>query len=250
MGEGIKLWCTFEEVRKENRNRFTTTSFEKVDRFPSEFQLAGHPLRGLKYGATREERAVVTDNVPVIYIPDLQTLNLIRIVGAQVLPSGEETDRQNYIVTIDIHLMVMPAPGQCTRNPFLMDFDVNNVRLENTKDNAIIALSLDFDILEYQQNSFLSRRREPKILSDYLVKLDHLNQYLVEPFLVVIHACMFSVKSDRGSYYHPAIHSVRHSSIVVPDLLNVGVPESGDLPCSGHGCLVKGQMALLTKEEY
>ncbi|GFU45628.1 uncharacterized protein TNCV_4223461 [Trichonephila clavipes] len=47
-GEGIKLPCVFEAVREIYRNIFGFASFEKVDRFRSEIQLAGHPLRGLK----------------------------------------------------------------------------------------------------------------------------------------------------------------------------------------------------------
>ncbi|GFX76282.1 hypothetical protein TNCV_592451 [Trichonephila clavipes] len=46
-GEGIKLPCIFEVVRKIYRNIFGLASFEKVDRFRSEIQLAGHPVRGL-----------------------------------------------------------------------------------------------------------------------------------------------------------------------------------------------------------
>ncbi|GFS52687.1 hypothetical protein TNCV_45581 [Trichonephila clavipes] len=46
-GEGIKLPCVFEAVREIYRNILATASFEKVDRFRSEIQLAGHPLRGL-----------------------------------------------------------------------------------------------------------------------------------------------------------------------------------------------------------
>ncbi|GFT68443.1 hypothetical protein TNCV_4585281 [Trichonephila clavipes] len=47
-GEGIKLPCVFEAVREIYRNILATASFEKVDHFRSEIQLAGHPLRGLK----------------------------------------------------------------------------------------------------------------------------------------------------------------------------------------------------------
>ncbi|GFW90566.1 hypothetical protein TNCV_566041 [Trichonephila clavipes] len=46
-GEGIKLPCVFEAVREIYRNILAAASFEKVDRFRSEIQLAGHPLRGL-----------------------------------------------------------------------------------------------------------------------------------------------------------------------------------------------------------
>ncbi|GFW57154.1 hypothetical protein TNCV_540711 [Trichonephila clavipes] len=46
-GEGIKLPCVFEAVREIYRNILATASFEKVDHFRSEIQLAGHPLRGL-----------------------------------------------------------------------------------------------------------------------------------------------------------------------------------------------------------
>ncbi|GFW65922.1 hypothetical protein TNCV_587481 [Trichonephila clavipes] len=46
-GEGIKLPCIFEAVREIYRNIFGLASFEKVDRFRSEIQLAGHPVRGL-----------------------------------------------------------------------------------------------------------------------------------------------------------------------------------------------------------
>ncbi|GFU95966.1 piggyBac transposable element-derived protein 4 [Trichonephila clavipes] len=45
-GEGIKLPCVFEAVREIYRNILANASFEKVDRFRSEIQLAGHPLRG------------------------------------------------------------------------------------------------------------------------------------------------------------------------------------------------------------
>ncbi|GFW45994.1 hypothetical protein TNCV_3276121 [Trichonephila clavipes] len=47
-GEGIKLPCIFEAVREIYRNIFGLASFEKVDRFRSEIQLAGHPVRVLK----------------------------------------------------------------------------------------------------------------------------------------------------------------------------------------------------------
>ncbi|GFU24662.1 hypothetical protein TNCV_4755171 [Trichonephila clavipes] len=47
-GEGIKLPCVFEAVREIYRNIFGFASFENVDHFRSEIQLAGHPLRGLK----------------------------------------------------------------------------------------------------------------------------------------------------------------------------------------------------------
>ncbi|GFW25461.1 hypothetical protein TNCV_3721891 [Trichonephila clavipes] len=46
-GEGIKLRCASEAVREIHRNIFGLPSFEKVDRFRSEIQLAGHPVRGL-----------------------------------------------------------------------------------------------------------------------------------------------------------------------------------------------------------
>ncbi|GFT77940.1 hypothetical protein TNCV_788641 [Trichonephila clavipes] len=46
-GEGIKLPCVFEAVREIYRNIFGFASFEKVDHFRSEIQLAGHPLRGI-----------------------------------------------------------------------------------------------------------------------------------------------------------------------------------------------------------
>ncbi|GFX07969.1 hypothetical protein TNCV_1236501 [Trichonephila clavipes] len=48
-GEGIKLPCIFEAVREIYRNIFGLASFEKVDRFRSEIQLEGHPVRGLSY---------------------------------------------------------------------------------------------------------------------------------------------------------------------------------------------------------
>ncbi|GFV29181.1 hypothetical protein TNCV_4602131 [Trichonephila clavipes] len=48
-GEGIKLPCVFEAVCEIYRNILATASFEKVDRFRSEIQLAGHPLRGLTH---------------------------------------------------------------------------------------------------------------------------------------------------------------------------------------------------------
>ncbi|GFS95642.1 hypothetical protein TNCV_886001 [Trichonephila clavipes] len=47
-GEGIKLPYIFEAVREICRNIFGLACFEKVDRFRSEIQLAGHPVRGLK----------------------------------------------------------------------------------------------------------------------------------------------------------------------------------------------------------
>ncbi|GFY12409.1 hypothetical protein TNCV_1798311 [Trichonephila clavipes] len=47
-GEGIKLPFVFEAVREIYRNIFGLASFEKVDRFQSEIQLAGHPVRGLR----------------------------------------------------------------------------------------------------------------------------------------------------------------------------------------------------------
>ncbi|GFW33747.1 integrase catalytic domain-containing protein [Trichonephila clavipes] len=47
IGEGIKQPCIFEAVREIYRNIFGFASFEKVDRFRSEIQLAGHPVRGL-----------------------------------------------------------------------------------------------------------------------------------------------------------------------------------------------------------
>ncbi|GFV76449.1 hypothetical protein TNCV_829291 [Trichonephila clavipes] len=46
-GEGIKLPFVFEAVREIYRNILVNASFEKVDRFRSEIQLAGHPVRGL-----------------------------------------------------------------------------------------------------------------------------------------------------------------------------------------------------------
>ncbi|GFY09204.1 hypothetical protein TNCV_4663941 [Trichonephila clavipes] len=45
-GEGIKLPCIFEAVREIYRNIFSLASFEKVDLFRSEIQLAGHTVRG------------------------------------------------------------------------------------------------------------------------------------------------------------------------------------------------------------
>ncbi|GFU41904.1 hypothetical protein TNCV_145901 [Trichonephila clavipes] len=48
-GEGIKLPCVFGAVREIYRNILATASFEKVDRFRSEIQLASHPLRGLMW---------------------------------------------------------------------------------------------------------------------------------------------------------------------------------------------------------
>ncbi|GFV69628.1 transposon Tf2-9 polyprotein [Trichonephila clavipes] len=48
-GEGIKLPCIFEAVREIYRNIFGLASFEIVDRFRSEIQLAGHPVRGLRW---------------------------------------------------------------------------------------------------------------------------------------------------------------------------------------------------------
>ncbi|GFW92414.1 transposase [Trichonephila clavipes] len=46
-GEGIKLSCIFEAVREIYRNIFGLASFEILDRFRSEIQLVGHPVRGL-----------------------------------------------------------------------------------------------------------------------------------------------------------------------------------------------------------
>ncbi|GFT75438.1 hypothetical protein TNCV_3394271 [Trichonephila clavipes] len=46
-GEGIKLPFVFEAVREIYRNIFGLASFEKVDRFRSEIQLVGHPVRWL-----------------------------------------------------------------------------------------------------------------------------------------------------------------------------------------------------------
>ncbi|GFW78001.1 hypothetical protein TNCV_2490451 [Trichonephila clavipes] len=51
-GEGIKLPCSFEAVREIYRNIFGLASFEKVDRFRSEIQLAGYPVRGIRYSTT------------------------------------------------------------------------------------------------------------------------------------------------------------------------------------------------------
>ncbi|GFV31484.1 hypothetical protein TNCV_3462901 [Trichonephila clavipes] len=47
-GEDIKLPFDFKAVREIYRNIFGLASFEKVDRFRREIQLAGHPVRGLK----------------------------------------------------------------------------------------------------------------------------------------------------------------------------------------------------------
>ncbi|GFX82413.1 uncharacterized protein TNCV_2870941 [Trichonephila clavipes] len=47
-GEGIKVPCIFEAVCEIYQNIFGLANFEKVDRFRSEIQLAGHPVRGLK----------------------------------------------------------------------------------------------------------------------------------------------------------------------------------------------------------
>ncbi|GFX67272.1 hypothetical protein TNCV_775291 [Trichonephila clavipes] len=47
-GEGVKMPRIFEAVREIYRNIFGIASFEKVDRFRSEIQLAGHPVRVLK----------------------------------------------------------------------------------------------------------------------------------------------------------------------------------------------------------
>ncbi|GFS86435.1 hypothetical protein TNCV_513131 [Trichonephila clavipes] len=65
-GEGIKLPCVFEAVREIYRNILATASFEKVDRFRSEIQLVGHPLRGLN-GITKYPR------YPLPVIDDLLT---------------------------------------------------------------------------------------------------------------------------------------------------------------------------------
>ncbi|GFW20166.1 hypothetical protein TNCV_2321071 [Trichonephila clavipes] len=52
----------------------------------------------------------------------MPTYSPSRIVRAQVLPSGKETGRQNYIAAIGIHLYgvavksVIPAPTECTRS--------------------------------------------------------------------------------------------------------------------------------------
>ncbi|GFX53648.1 hypothetical protein TNCV_1185761 [Trichonephila clavipes] len=46
-GEGIKLPFVFEAVHEIYWNIFGLASFEKVDRFRSEIQSAGHPVRGL-----------------------------------------------------------------------------------------------------------------------------------------------------------------------------------------------------------
>ncbi|GFS52902.1 hypothetical protein TNCV_3285981, partial [Trichonephila clavipes] len=45
-GESTKLPFVFEAVREIYRSIFGVASFEKVDRFRSEIQLAGHPVRG------------------------------------------------------------------------------------------------------------------------------------------------------------------------------------------------------------
>ncbi|GFT04692.1 uncharacterized protein TNCV_334411 [Trichonephila clavipes] len=46
-GESTKLPFVFEAVREIYRSIFGVASFKKVDRFRSEIQLAGHPVRGL-----------------------------------------------------------------------------------------------------------------------------------------------------------------------------------------------------------
>ncbi|GFW56489.1 hypothetical protein TNCV_1405941 [Trichonephila clavipes] len=62
-GEGIKLPCVFQAVREIYRNIFGFASFEKVDRFRSEIQLAGHPLRGLNLDDTGEKQGVIAVEV-------------------------------------------------------------------------------------------------------------------------------------------------------------------------------------------
>ncbi|GFU84109.1 hypothetical protein TNCV_4504091 [Trichonephila clavipes] len=53
-GESTKLPFVFEAVREIYRSIFGVASFKKVDRFRSEIQLAGHPVRGLKYEEANE----------------------------------------------------------------------------------------------------------------------------------------------------------------------------------------------------
>ncbi|GFU59987.1 hypothetical protein TNCV_3237731 [Trichonephila clavipes] len=93
-GEGIKLPCVFEAVREIYRNIFGFASKEKVDRFRSEIQLAGHPLRGLRktpakldcpIGSSEEYIEVEDDNVCIALIMadkdilefDLRSKNII-----------------------------------------------------------------------------------------------------------------------------------------------------------------------------
>ncbi|GFW21872.1 hypothetical protein TNCV_1235971 [Trichonephila clavipes] len=64
-GEGIKLPCVFEAVREIYRNILATASFEIVDRFRSEIQLAGHPLTGLskKFVLVPKKRVQVAEHL-------------------------------------------------------------------------------------------------------------------------------------------------------------------------------------------
>ncbi|GFU09756.1 integrase catalytic domain-containing protein [Trichonephila clavipes] len=64
-GKDIKLPCIFEAVREIYRNIFGFASFEKVDRFRSENQLAGHPVRGLTRMQQRPKCLLPTKNFQV-----------------------------------------------------------------------------------------------------------------------------------------------------------------------------------------
>ncbi|GFX67999.1 uncharacterized protein TNCV_921001 [Trichonephila clavipes] len=59
-GESTKLQFVFEAVREIYRSIFGVASFKKVDRFRSEIQLAGHPVRGLKKQVKKSSTQVIT----------------------------------------------------------------------------------------------------------------------------------------------------------------------------------------------
>ncbi|GFV31966.1 hypothetical protein TNCV_4195281 [Trichonephila clavipes] len=69
-GEGIKLPFIFEAVRGIYRNIFGLASFEKVDRFQSEIQLAGHPTLSEHSGMAFKSRVTLPrDYSPDVYRP-------------------------------------------------------------------------------------------------------------------------------------------------------------------------------------
>ncbi|GFW87257.1 integrase catalytic domain-containing protein [Trichonephila clavipes] len=81
-GEGIKLPFVFEAVREIYGNIFGLASFEKVDRFRSEIQLAGHPKDELKIVA-EELNLTVPEGAK---IADLKSL----IVNSDVYKNDKE----------------------------------------------------------------------------------------------------------------------------------------------------------------
>ncbi|GFT18380.1 hypothetical protein TNCV_3216491, partial [Trichonephila clavipes] len=114
-GESIKLPFVFEAVREIYRSIFGVATFEKVDRFRSEIQLAGHPVRGLIRPVQRVFPLEVSGNdatsLPLqkvqhtdssVNCPNLDTLNLDTTEKIRCGRPGKKPVKLNLLTLADV----------------------------------------------------------------------------------------------------------------------------------------------------